>query len=169
MNDILRQLFERRLEILAADILMHLALYLFTVAAMAIYIVAVIYDNAKIYELIPMLLLSLTIFVVMRGDFMIHRPAGYVRYVESAMPEVQTTVSKSGLSIQGWETWKAERQNTWLMGAMDTVGALVLLFILFRSQQALWGHGQWAFVVITTSLIIGAAALIPKVIAMAPK
>ncbi|MBP9686931.1 MAG: hypothetical protein KBD66_04000 [Candidatus Doudnabacteria bacterium] len=169
MNNILRELLERRLEILAADFLMHLALYIFTLGAMAIYIVAVVHNNVKIYELVPMLLLSLVIFVIMRGDFMIHRPAGHVRYVEGEMPKVEQVIGQSGQPIKGWETWKSERKNTWLMGVMDLAGAIVLLFILFRTQQALWQHGQYWFVIVTTTLILGAAALIPKVVAMAPR
>ncbi len=166
MNFVFQQLFERRLEILLADFLMHLALYIFTIAAMGIYIIAVVTDKSQVYELVPVLLFSLVVFVAMRGDFMVHRPAGYVREVESMLP---LETNKVGAVIPTWEKWKSERKNTWLMVVMDVVGAGVLFFLLVKSQAALWGKGEYTFVVIMYVLILSAAAFIAKVVKMAPQ
>lgn len=169
MELIFRELAERRLEIVLADLLMHLALYLFMFAAMSLYVVAVLTDKTKIYQLIPVLMISILGFAAARGEFMIHRPGGHVRYVENELPESEIVIGKSGQPIQRWETWKAARKNTWLIVVIDFVGAAVLLFILFQAQHALWLRGQHKFVVTTTMLIVLAAAAIPKVVTMAPK
>lgn len=167
MNLLLLQVFERRLEILMADFLMHLALYVFTLAVMGIYIVAVIYDKTEIYELVPVLIFSLVVFVVMRGDFMIHRPASYVSYVERELPDQEVVKGKSGEPIMGWEAFKSKRQYTWLVGATDAVGSLVLLFLLYKTQVRLWDKGDNVFVVFTTILILAGAGFIPKVVSLA--
>lgn len=167
MNIILQQVFERRLEIIAADLLMHLALYIFTLAAMGIYIVAVIYDKTEIYELVPVIIFSLVVFVVMRGDFMIHRPAAYIKYVEQELPDKEVVIGKSGIQIKGWQTFKSQLTNTWVVAATDVVGALVLFFLLYKTQVKLWGAGENVFVCITTILILGAASLIPKAVSLA--
>ena len=168
MNFVLQQVFERRLEILAHDVLMTVGLYLFTVVVMALYSLAVITSKKEIYELVPVLLISLVVFVAVRGDFLIHRAGGYIRYVESQLPEASLSTDNSR-TIMAWEHWKETRENGWVMVAADIAGALVLMFVLFKTQVALWSKGEQGFVTVTSLLIIGAAAAIPKVVSLAAR
>lgn len=166
MQFLLMQVFGQRLNILINDLLMHLAVYGFAMFITAVYIVAKFMDDADIYQVGVMLILGLLVFVVMRGDFFIHRAGAYESYVESRVTiNTDEFTTKAGDKIMPYEEWKSQRKNTWMVGAMDGVAGLYLLFLLIKLQTALWGKGDFAFVIVSSILIAAAgyfAYLVPK-------
>lgn len=166
MQFLLMQVFGQRLSILLNDLLMHLAVYGFAMFITAVYIVAKLHGNdPDIQELGVALIFGVLVFVAMRGDFFIHRAGAYESYVETrVLVGSDQFLTKSGDRIAPYEEWKSQRKNTWMVGAMDGVAGLYLLFLLVKFQTALWGKGDFAFVTVSSILIAGAgycAYLVP--------
>lgn len=167
MQFLLTQVFGQRLNILLNDLLMHLAIYAFAMFITAIYIVAKLHGNdTDIHELGVALIFGVLVFVVMRGNFFIHRAGAYESYVESRLAiGTDEHTTKAGDKIKPYEEWKSQRKNTWMVGMMDGATGLYLLFLLVKFQMALWGKGDSGFV-IGSSIILATAAfltyLMPK-------
>jgi hypothetical protein len=166
MQFLLMQVFGQRLNILLNDLLMHLAVYAFAMFITSLYIVAKLHGNdTDILELGVALIFGLLVFVVMRGDFFIHRAAAYEKYAESRISLTDESLTKAGDKIMTFEKWKSQRKNTWMVAVMDGVTGLYLIFLLTKFQTALWSKGDFVFVIISSILIVVAGVssfFVPK-------
>jgi hypothetical protein len=128
METTVQQIANLRLEIAAAIWQLTIGMWLITALAVLVYLLAATMDNDKHY-LLTMVLITSGLFFVAREDYLIHRPAGFIRAMETA-----ATASTQ----QSWEFYKNSLVSTYaFLPILDVLSGLVWIYLFWDGAAAL--------------------------------
>jgi hypothetical protein len=136
-----KQIADRRLEIAQADALMMQAVFLIFALCMASYVAATLSGKTELHKLVLVLVVTLPFFIA-RQEYMIHRPAEWIKTVQASLSTTETTVTEKQIekaTVQNWEAWKDSRYSTYvLLPLLDILAGLTALYVLYCSSAVLW-------------------------------
>lgn len=103
---------------------------------------AVATGNTKLYELVMMVIITVTFFTA-AVQYMIHRSAGWIKYIGGAAEKSESVVSVPGANVTvnllDWEDWKDSRRSTYSLWPVLVLGvAAAPGYVLYESIVVLW-------------------------------
>ena len=161
MEPLIQQIAGRREEIARADTLLMIAVFLIFTLAIASYVAAVISGKTELHKLTLILVIALPFFVA-RQEYMIHRPAAWIKLVEQTVPK--QAVQTEPQNVPNWETWKDSRTSRWaLLPILDILAGFAALYVIYCSGAVLWTDYRQFVVWCIVSLLAGIGACIAAV------
>ncbi len=159
METISKQIADRRLEIAQADALLMQAVFLIFALCIISYIVAIATNTPELHKLTLVLVVALPFFVA-RQEYMIHRPATWIKTVQHATPPQDVSAANQG-SIRNWEEWKDSLVSTKiLLPLLDILAGFAALYVLFCSSTVLWATDRTFVIWSVVGLIAGILACV---------
>ncbi len=157
MEPIAKQIADRRLEIAQADALLMQAVFLIFALCIVSYIVAVATNKPELHKLTLVLVVALPFFVA-RQEYMIHRPAAWIKTVQHITSPPDVSTANQGSSVKNWEERKDSLLSTkTLLPLLDILAGLAALYVLFCSSTVLWATDRtfvvWSIVGLVVSIL----------------
>jgi hypothetical protein len=119
---IAQQIQKLRDEIISHNSDMMAGMRMITSVMVLLFIAATVIGNLDLYSLVLVAAVTIPLFVA-RQDYLIHRAAAYIRYVEEdAKPKMVIFAEQDARKQQvlSWETWKGNlKSRKWLLPILD--------------------------------------------------
>jgi hypothetical protein len=131
---IAKQVADRRVEITQADSILFTGVFITYLVIVLCYALGLCFEKPQLYKMALVAIVGLMCLIA-RQELMIHRPAGWVKYVERFFTPVQQS-PQSLAQAEGpksWEEWKKDLFSTkFLLLPSDFAAAIPILYILYQ-------------------------------------